>query len=78
VASFDGPDLRPGVSEVHEHLAAYDTRAVAIASTAQARQAALMRLLEEEIWPQIPRELVGRGPTKKEREQLLGIGEDGS
>jgi len=65
-------------SEVHEQVADYEARELPAISTAQARRAALMRLLEKEVWPQIPHDLVGNGPTKKEREQILGLGEDGS
>lgn len=35
---------------------------------------ALRRLLEDEIWPQIPPELLGKGISKAEREELLGYG----
>ena len=78
VAGSKGAELRAGMSEVHEQIADYDAEPAAIVSSVRARQAALMRLLEKEIWPQIPPDLIGRGPTKKEREELLGIGEDGS
>jgi hypothetical protein len=38
----------------------------------------MLRVLEEEIWPQIPAELRGRPPlTKAEREAILGYGPDG-
>jgi antitoxin VapB len=33
--------------------------------------------LKTEIWSQIPEELLGRGLTKAEREELLGYGPDG-
>jgi hypothetical protein len=33
-------------------------------------------LLEEEIWPQIPEGMIGKGPSKGEREQILGLLED--
>ena len=78
VAGSRGPELRPGMGEVNEHIADYDVGPAAIVSSVQARQAALMRLLEKEIWPQIPPDLVGRGPTKKEREGILGIDKVGS
>ncbi len=38
----------------------------------------LLQYLEEEIWPQIPADQLGRPPmTKAEREEILGIGPDG-
>ena len=33
--------------------------------------------LENEIWPNIPRKLLGRRVTKKERERILGYGRGG-
>lgn len=37
----------------------------------------LRRLLEEEIWPQIPREILGQPISKAEREEILGYGPHG-
>jgi antitoxin VapB len=37
----------------------------------------LRRLLEEEIWPFIPKSVLGKKLTKKEREQILGYGKEG-
>ena len=62
------------------------TRAVRIALEERAERlgkresagARMVRVLEEEIWPQIPAELRGRPPlTKAEREAILGYGRDG-
>ena len=33
--------------------------------------------LEKEIWPTIPRKLLGRRVTKRERERILGYGRGG-
>lgn len=42
------------------------------------RSRRLHRFFEEEIWSQIPPELLGRPPlTKAEREEILGIGPEG-
>jgi antitoxin VapB len=41
------------------------------------RRARLKRLMEEEIWPQIPPDLLGKKVTKEEREEILGYGPDG-
>lgn len=37
----------------------------------------LRRLLEEEIWPSIPKSVLGKKITKKERERILGYGKEG-
>lgn len=47
------------------------------ARTASDRSAALLRFLTEEAWPQIPPELLGKAPTKAEREAILGYGPEG-
>jgi hypothetical protein len=44
----------------------------AVPSTPHARRAALRASLEEEIWPRIPKRLLGKGVTKQEREEILG------
>lgn len=37
----------------------------------------VMRCLEREVWPKVPSELLGRGLTREEQEELLGFGPDG-
>ena len=37
----------------------------------------MLRVLEEEIWPQIPADILGREITKQEREEILGYGPNG-
>ena len=37
----------------------------------------LCRFLEEEIWPQIPRGVLGKKVSGRERERILGYGPDG-
>jgi antitoxin VapB len=37
----------------------------------------LRRFLEDEVWPQVPRSVLGRRVTRKEREAILGYGPDG-
>jgi antitoxin VapB len=42
------------------------------------RSERMLRFLEEDVWPHIPREDRGRPPlTKAEREEILGIGPEG-
>jgi antitoxin VapB len=37
----------------------------------------VLRFLEEEVWPQIPPELRGKGISKEELEEILGYGPEG-
>ncbi len=46
----------------------------AVAPRSEAR---LLAFLEDEIWPQIPPELLGKPITKEEEEAILGYGELG-
>jgi antitoxin VapB len=41
------------------------------------RMAQVLDFLENEIWSSIPRKLLGRAVTKKEREAILGYGRGG-
>jgi len=41
------------------------------------RLAQALDFLEREIWPTVPRKLLGHRVTKKERERILGYGRDG-
>lgn len=45
---------------------------------ARQREERLTRFLEEEIWPLIPPDQLGRPVSKAEREQILGFGTDGA
>jgi hypothetical protein len=36
-----------------------------------------MDYLEREVWPNIPADVLGKKVTKREREEILGIGPDG-
>jgi antitoxin VapB len=37
----------------------------------------LLGVLEEEIWPRIPRAVLGKKPSRRERERILGYGPEG-
>ena len=37
----------------------------------------ILEILEKEVWPHVPKRLLGRGITKKERERILGYGRGG-
>lgn len=41
------------------------------------RATRLKEFLEREVWPHIPADLLGKGISKAEREEILGIGSDG-
>jgi len=41
------------------------------------RRAEVMRFLEREVWPKVPKELLGRGLPKEEQEEILGYGPEG-
>ncbi|HVQ74175.1 MAG TPA: type II toxin-antitoxin system VapB family antitoxin [Candidatus Binatia bacterium] len=41
------------------------------------RRADLVRFLETEVWPQVPRRVLGRRTSKRERERILGFGPEG-
>ena len=46
-----------------------------ISTTERARR--LTDLLEGEIWPQVPPKLLGKPMSRKQREAILGYGQDG-
>jgi antitoxin VapB len=50
---------------------------LALRTGALDRRAALLRVLESEIWPALPDGVRGRRVTKAQRERILGFGKDG-
>ena len=38
----------------------------------------LRRFLEQEVWPQVPRGVLGKRVTRREREAILGYGREGT
>ncbi|HYU26621.1 MAG TPA: type II toxin-antitoxin system VapB family antitoxin [Thermoanaerobaculia bacterium] len=50
---------------------------IAMGPTGRRRLAQALDFLEREIWPNIPRKLLGRRVTKRERERILGYGKGG-
>lgn len=75
-------------AEVAELAAETKTRAINVAL--QERKARLIserrgpnpterlrRFLTDEAWPQIPPDLIGRAPSRREREEILGYGPEG-
>jgi len=61
--------LRKALEERRARLASQSLR--------RDRQREVMRFLEREVWPRIPKRLLGRGISKEEREKLLGYGPQG-
>ncbi len=50
---------------------------IALGPSGKRRLAQALDFLEREIWPSIPRNLLGRSVTKTERERILGYGKGG-
>ncbi len=50
---------------------------IAMGPSGKPRLAQVLDFLEREIWPAIPRKLLGRRVTKRERERILGYGRGG-
>jgi antitoxin VapB len=42
------------------------------------RQETLRRFLEQEVWPAVPRKVLGRRLTRKQEEGILGYGRSGA
>jgi len=51
---------------------------LAVQRGAGGRGQALRELLEREIWPTLPAELLGHGPTADEQDAILGYGPAGA
>jgi antitoxin VapB len=43
----------------------------------ESRQARLVRFLEQEVWPLVPREELGRRLSREEEDAILGYGPEG-
>jgi antitoxin VapB len=41
------------------------------------REASLLRYLEREVWPRVPKQALGRRVTRREEDRILGYGKDG-
>ena len=50
---------------------------LALSGAAADRAERLRRFLEEEVWPSIPKKLLGKKISKRERERILGYGPHG-
>ncbi len=50
---------------------------LALQRAAQDRGSRIRRVLEDEIWPAIPADVLGTTITREEEEEILGFGEPG-
>jgi antitoxin VapB len=50
---------------------------LALQRTAGDRERALRAVLEEQIWPAVPAEMIGRGLSAAEQDAILGYGSEG-
>ena len=50
---------------------------IALGTSGKPRLAQVLDFLEREIWPTVPRKVLGRRVRKKERERILGYGSGG-
>jgi len=50
---------------------------LAVRVVRQDRADALRRFLAQEVWPKVPRKVLGRPVTRQERESILGYGPEG-
>ena len=85
---INDPDTERLAAEVAAITGESKTRAVKVAlqerrarlavrGRAHDHRADLVRFLETEVWPQVPRKTLGRKTSKQEREQILGFGPQG-
>jgi antitoxin VapB len=42
------------------------------------REAEMLRYLEREVWPAVPRDLLGKRLTRREEDRILGYGPEGA
>jgi antitoxin VapB len=50
---------------------------LALERTSGDRERLWRQILEDEVWPSIPRELLGEAPSREEQDELLGYGPHG-
>lgn len=51
---------------------------LAVRDAAQNRAARIRRVLEDEIWPALPADLLGTTISREEEEEILGYGDSGA
>ena len=69
---------RLGVSKAEAVRRALEAQLERVAEPSHAeRTAQLVEFLERDVWPFVPTDALGRAPDKRERERILGYGEEG-
>jgi hypothetical protein len=69
---------RLGVSKAEAVRRALEAQLERTAEPSQAERAAqLVAFLDRDVWPFVPDAALGLAPDKRERERILGYGEDG-
>lgn len=48
-----------------------------VRSTPEAKAQQIKKFLETEVWPHVPKNILGKRITKREREEILGYGPNG-
>lgn len=61
--------VRQALAERKERLSLFVVR--------RDRKEDVLRYLQNEVWPRIPPELLGRGLSQEEQDEILGYGPDG-
>lgn len=54
-----------------------ERRAKLSLQVAEPKATRLLRFLEEEVWPQVPDDILGKGISQAEQDDLLGFGPEG-
>ena len=52
-------------------------RRAKLIQVAEPKAARLLHFLEEEVWPQVPKDILGKGVPQVEQDELLGFGPEG-
>ena len=69
---------RLGVSKSEAVRRALEAQLERVAEPSQEeRTAQFVAFLERDVWPFVPADVLGRAPDKRERERILGYGEEG-
>ena len=86
--NIKNPEVERLAAEVAELAGESKTEAVRQSLAARKEQLAhgvvrrgrgesFLRYLEEEVWPRVPQDRLGRRLTKREKEEILGYGPEG-
>ena len=76
-AMVDQIALATGESRVEALRHALEAQCQSLRPKQESRTATLRRYLEQEVWPNLPSDIRGKGLSKSEREKILGYGPEG-